>query len=85
MKEFIVVEKEVRAKIAKTYKVTPECVGMALRFKRNGQRAVAMRIMALENGGVLYGAISGGVDCETEREKPIINQEYGGKVFESVS
>lgn len=43
-----------RKKIAKTYGVTPQAVGLALRYKRNSKQSEAMRMMAMENGGVVY-------------------------------
>ena len=45
---------EARLKIAKTYGVTTQCVSMALNFRRNSSQAVAIRAMALENGGKLF-------------------------------
>ncbi|MDR0574961.1 MAG: hypothetical protein LBG96_13215 [Tannerella sp.] len=45
---------EMRRKIAKTYGVTLPCVSLALNFQRNSEQAVAIRAMALENGGILF-------------------------------
>jgi hypothetical protein len=45
---------EVRKKICRTFGVTNTNLSQALRFKRNSKTAIAMRKMALENGGVLY-------------------------------
>lgn len=44
---------EVRRKIAKTFDVRLSTVSMALNFRRNSKQAIAIRAMALKNGGVL--------------------------------
>ena len=45
---------EMRRKIAKTYNLSLPSVSMALNFRRNSSQSVAIRAMAMENGGVLY-------------------------------
>lgn len=47
-------DKEVREKICRAFGVTNANLSQALRFKRNSKAAIAMRKMALENGGILY-------------------------------
>ncbi|MDR2920602.1 MAG: hypothetical protein LBV72_14715 [Tannerella sp.] len=55
MKRFIKLENnETRLKIAKAYDASLPAVSMALNFKRNSRKCIAMRTMAIENGGVLY-------------------------------
>jgi len=43
-----------RAEICKIYGVSQQALSFALSFKRNSKTAIAMRKMAIENGGVLY-------------------------------
>lgn len=43
-----------RQTIAKTFGVTSQFVGLALRYERNSIRAKKIRAMALNHGGVLY-------------------------------
>lgn len=47
-------DKKIRQKIADTFKVELSTVSMALNFRRNSNQSVAIRAMAMENGGVLY-------------------------------
>lgn len=55
MKQFIKLDdRQKRVMISKTYGVTTQALGLALAFKRNSKSAIAMRKMAMENGGVLY-------------------------------
>lgn len=54
MKQLIELNTEARKKIAKHFGVTPQNVSQALRFRRNSKNAIAIRKMAMENGGVLY-------------------------------
>lgn len=54
MRRKIEVNKEVRAKIADTFKVSTQAVGQALQFQTNSLKAIKMREMALSNEGVLY-------------------------------
>ena len=55
MKRFIKLDNtEVRNKICKTYGVTSASLSYALSFQRNSKTSIAMRAMALQNGGVYY-------------------------------
>lgn len=55
MKRFIKLDDyEARRKIAKTYNASLPAMSMALNFKRNSSKCIAIRSMALEYGGVLY-------------------------------
>lgn len=54
MDKIIKVDSATREKICKAFRVTTANVGQALAFKRNSKKCVAMRAMALENGGILY-------------------------------
>lgn len=47
-------DKNARQKICRTFGVTNANLSQALRFRRNSKTAIAMRTMAMENGGVLY-------------------------------
>lgn len=44
---------ETRIRIAKTFGVTGANLSQALNYRRNSKTAIAMRKMALENGGIL--------------------------------
>ena len=53
MKRFVKLDDaKARKKICETYKVTPASLSYALSFKRNSKKSIAMRAMALQNGGV---------------------------------
>jgi hypothetical protein len=53
MKRIIELDTENRKKICRTYGVTKGALSHALRFRRNSKLAIAMRNMAMENGGIL--------------------------------
>jgi len=52
-------DKKVRKMIINHFEVTSSNLTQALRFKRNSKQAIAMRKMAIENGGVLFESIAG--------------------------
>lgn len=54
MDRIIKVDSNTREKICKAFKVSTANVGQALAFKRNSKNCIAMRAMAIENGGILY-------------------------------
>ena len=47
-------DKKQREKIIRAKGVTPEMLSFALNFNRNSDTAVSMRVMAMENGGILF-------------------------------
>jgi hypothetical protein len=54
MRKLIELEKEKRKIICDAKGVTDSNLSQALRFTRNSENAIAMRVMAMENGGVFY-------------------------------
>jgi hypothetical protein len=55
MKEFIVLKnREAREKICRVCGCTQANLSQALRFDRNSKSCIAMRKMAMENGGTLF-------------------------------
>ena len=55
MRKFIKLEdKKQREKIRKSKGVTDAMLSYALSFQRNSDTAVSMRVMAMENGGILF-------------------------------
>ena len=53
MRQEIKVSTAERQRLATLYKVTPQSVGLALRFKRDSLKARQIREDALQNGGQL--------------------------------
>lgn len=53
MKKLIELDSEKRKLVCKTFGVTQANLSQALRFQRNSKKAIAMRKVAIENGGVL--------------------------------
>ena len=47
-------DKKQREKIIRAKEVTPEMLSYALNFNRNSDTAISMRVMAMENGGILF-------------------------------
>lgn len=54
---FIQLDKEKKAVLARLFGVTPQFVGLALRFKRNSKKAMRLRGFALHLGGELMNLV----------------------------
>ena len=54
MRKLIDVNSDTKKMICKTFEVTQANVSQALRYKRNSKKTIAMRKMAMENGGILF-------------------------------
>jgi hypothetical protein len=54
MRQLIELDSKKRELIRKTYGVTGANISQALKFQRNSRTAIAIRKMAMENGGILY-------------------------------
>jgi hypothetical protein len=57
MKKRIIIDKQTMDKIIKVFKVSKESVYSALRFQTRSDLSNKIRVMALKNGGKVFGEI----------------------------
>lgn len=84
MKKSIKVKPDLTGRLAEAYDVTPQFVAYALNFARNGEKAEAIRRVALELGGVYVE--SGFVPtCSIEQTKGGFRQIFADNVVLSIN
>ena len=84
MKKSIKVRPDLTGRLAKSYDVTPQFVWYALNFVKNGEKASAIRRVALELGGVYVE--SGFVPtCSIEQTKDGFRQIFADDVVLTIN